>query len=112
MALNAHIAQRALKSPDFALDDPAQFSFVLGLVIFAEKLGYVSELPGDWKARVRPEWHPLFKLALDRFDALQSTGDVLQLGARPEGARGVIAQAQGEAQGEEPATARRAGRRE
>ena len=79
MALNAHIAQRALKSLDFALDDPAQFSFVLGLVIFAEKLGYVSELPGDWKARVKPEWHPLFKLALDRFDALQSTGDVLRL---------------------------------
>ena len=79
MALNAHIAQRALKSPGFSLNAPEQFSFVLGLVIFAEKLGYVSELPSDWKARVRPEWHPLFKLALDRFDALQSTGDVLRL---------------------------------
>ena len=79
MALNAHIAQRALKSPNFALDDASQFSFVLGLVIFAEKLGYVSELPVDWKARVRPEWLPLFKLALDRFDALSSTADVLRL---------------------------------
>ena len=79
MALNAHIAQRALKTPGFELNDPAQFSFVLGLVIFAEKLGYVSELPSDWITRVRPEWLPLFKLALDRFDALSSTADVLRL---------------------------------
>ena len=79
MALNAHIARRALNTQGFALDDPSQFSFVLGLVIFAEKLGYVSELPSDWITRVRPEWLPLFKLALDRFDALGSTKDVLQL---------------------------------
>jgi uncharacterized protein with von Willebrand factor type A (vWA) domain len=78
-ALNEHIAKRALMTPGFSLADPAQFSFVLGLVIFAEKLGYTSELPHDWKAHVRPEWFPLFKLALDRFDALNSTMDVLQL---------------------------------
>jgi uncharacterized protein YegL len=78
-ALNAHIARRALTTNGFSLNDPAQFSFVLGLVIFAEKLGYVSELPHDWKAHVRPEWFPLFKLALDRFDALASSQDVLQL---------------------------------
>lgn len=79
MALNAHIARRALNTPGFALDAPEQFSFVLGLVIFAEKLGYVSELPVDWRSRVRPEWSPLFKLALDRFDALGSTADVFKL---------------------------------
>ena len=79
MALNAHIARRALSTPHFRLDDPAQFSFVLGLVIFHEKLGYVSELPSDWITRVRPEWLPLFKLALDRFDTLSSTQDVLRL---------------------------------
>jgi uncharacterized protein YegL len=78
-ALNAHIARRAINTPQFTLDAPEQFSFVLGLVIFAEKLGYVSELPIDWRARVRPEWFPLFDLALARFDALTSTADVLQL---------------------------------
>ena len=78
-ALNAHIAKRAMTTPGFKLDDPRQFSFVLGLVIFAEKLGYVSALPADWRKAVRPEWLPLFKLALDRFDALASTLDVLKL---------------------------------
>lgn len=78
-ALNTHIARRALQTPGFRLDAPEQFSFVLGLVIFVEKLGYRCEFPADWRARVRPEWLPLFKLALDRFDALASTADVLQL---------------------------------
>jgi Mg-chelatase subunit ChlD len=78
-ALNAHIAQRALNTPGFTLDSPAQFSFVLGLVIFAEKLGYASQLPADWRAAVRPEWLPLFDLALARFDGLRSTADTLQL---------------------------------
>ena len=44
VALNDHIARRAMANVNFALDDPAQFSFVLNLVIFAEKLGYVSAL--------------------------------------------------------------------
>ena len=79
VALNAHIARRALASPGFALDNAAQFSFVLGLVIFHEKLAYPSELPNDWRSRVKPEWLPLFDLALSRFDALSSTADVLQL---------------------------------
>jgi len=79
VALNAHIAKRALSSTGYALDDASQFSFVLGLVIFAEKLAYPSELPVDWRARVKPEWLPLFDLALSRFDALASTWDTLQL---------------------------------
>ena len=78
-ALNAHIARRALSNPAFALDQAANFSFILGLVIFAEKLGYVSDLPADWRPRVKPEWLPLIDLALARFDALKSTDDVLVL---------------------------------
>ena len=78
-ALNAHIAKRALTTAGFTLDDPKQFSFVLNLVLFAEKHRYVSTLPTDWRARVRPEWLPMFDMALARFDALRSTGDVLQL---------------------------------
>ena len=79
VALNAHIARRALTSPGFALDSAPQFSFVLSLVIFHEKLAYPSELPNDWRTRVKPEWLPLFDLALARFDALASTMDVLIL---------------------------------
>jgi uncharacterized protein with von Willebrand factor type A (vWA) domain len=78
-ALNAHIAKRALTTQGFSLNAPEQFSFVLGLVIFAEKLGYASELPADWRARVRPEWHVLFDHALTKFDGLASTQDVLVL---------------------------------
>jgi hypothetical protein len=79
MALNAHIARRAMGTPGFTLDAPEQFSFVLGLVIFAEKLGYISELPANWRALVNPAWFPLFDLALARFDSLLSTWDTLQL---------------------------------
>jgi uncharacterized protein with von Willebrand factor type A (vWA) domain len=78
-ALNDHIVRRVMKDPNFRFDDPAQFSFVLNLVIFAEKLGYPSALPNDWRALVRPEWFPLFELALARFDALASTADCLTL---------------------------------
>jgi uncharacterized protein with von Willebrand factor type A (vWA) domain len=78
-ALNAHIAKRALATPGFSLNAPEQFSFVLGLVIFHEKLGYASELPADWRSRVRPEWHALFDHALTKFDGLRSTQDVLEL---------------------------------
>ena len=79
VALNDHIARRAMANVNFSFDDPAQFSFVLNLVIFAEKLGYVSALPKDWRRRIRPEWTPLFDHALARFDALKSTGDCLAL---------------------------------
>ena len=78
-ALNDHIAKRAMSSPGFALDDPKQFSFVLNLVIFHEKHKYVSPFPANWRALVRQEWLPMFDLALSRFDALQSTADVLRL---------------------------------
>jgi Mg-chelatase subunit ChlD len=78
-ALNDHIARRALGSPQFALDDPKQFSFVLNLVLFREKLGYVSPFPANWRALVRAEWLPMFDLALDRFESLRCTQDVLQL---------------------------------
>jgi len=78
-ALNAHIAKRAMTTPGFRLDAPEQFSFVLNLILFAEKLGYVSMLPVNWRAEVRPEWLPLFDLALARFDTLGSTQDALQL---------------------------------
>ena len=78
-ALNAHIVARAMKSPGFALNSPAQFSFVLGLVIFAEKHRYESLLPKDWRAHVKPDWLPLFDHALARFDQLQSTADSLAL---------------------------------
>jgi Mg-chelatase subunit ChlD len=79
VALNDHIARRAMANVDFSFEDPAQFSFVLNLVIFAEKLGYQSALPKDWRKRIRPEWAALFDLALARFDALKSTNDCLQL---------------------------------
>ena len=78
-ALNAHIIERALKAPSFRLDAPEQFSFVLNIVIFSEKLGYRSTFPADWRARVNPAWLPLFDHALARFDALSSTGDALAL---------------------------------
>lgn len=78
-ALNDYIARRAMASPDFRLDDPKQFSFVLGLVIFEAKLGYKSPFPADWRARVNPNWFPLFDLALAKFDGLNSTGDVVAL---------------------------------
>ena len=78
-ALNAHIVERALKAPGFAIDAPEQFSFVLNIVIFAEKLGYRSEFPSNWRAHVNPTWLPLFDHALARFDALRSTGDALAL---------------------------------
>ena len=78
-ALNAHIIERALKAPSFRLDAPEQFSFVLNIVIFAEKLGYRSTFPTDWRSQVNPAWLPLFDHALARFDALGSTGDALAL---------------------------------
>ena len=78
-ALNAHIVARAMNAPGFTLDAPEQFSFVLNMVIFAEKLGYHSTFPSDWRARVKPQWLPLFDHALARFDALGSTSDVLAL---------------------------------
>ena len=78
-ALNDHIIARALKAPGFAIDAPEQFSFVLNIVIFAEKLGYKSTFPSDWRAHVNPQWLPLFDHALTRFDALRSTSDVLAL---------------------------------
>jgi Mg-chelatase subunit ChlD len=78
-ALNAHIAQRALNAPGFELSDPAQFSFVLNLVIFREKLGYASTFPANWRGHVRREQLPLFDLALARFDTLASTQDCLTL---------------------------------
>jgi hypothetical protein len=78
-ALNAHIVARAMNAPGFTLDAPEQFSFVLNIVIFAEKLGYRSTFPADWRARVNPAWLPLFDHALTRFDALSSTGDALAL---------------------------------
>ena len=78
-ALNDHIIARALKAPGFAIDDERQFSFVLNIVIFSEKLGYRSTFPSDWRAHVNPSWLPLFDHALAHFDALHSTGDVLAL---------------------------------
>lgn len=78
-ALNDHIIARALKAPGFAIDAPEQFSFVLNIVIFSEKLGYRSTFPNDWRAHVNPQWLPLFDHALARFDALRSTADVLAL---------------------------------
>jgi uncharacterized protein with von Willebrand factor type A (vWA) domain len=78
-ALNAHIVARAVNAPNFRLDAPEQFSFVLNIVIFTEKLGYRSDFPSDWRARVNPAWAPLFDHALARFDALRSTGDALAL---------------------------------
>ena len=78
-ALNDHIIARALKAPGFTIDAPEQFSFVLNVVIFSEKLGYRSTFPSDWRAHVNPRWLPLFDHALARFDALRSTGDVLAL---------------------------------
>jgi Cobalamin biosynthesis protein CobT VWA domain len=78
-ALNDHITTRALGTKGFALDAPEQFSFVLNLVLFREKLGYRSTFPANWRARVNPAWLPLFDHALARFDALGSTGDALAL---------------------------------
>ena len=78
-ALNAHIVERAMKSPGFTLDAPEQFSFILNIVIFAEKLGYRSTFPSAWRTHVNPAWLPLFDHALARFDALRSTGDALAL---------------------------------
>ena len=78
-ALNDHIIARALKAPGFRIDAPEQFSFVLNIVIFSEKLGYRSTFPSDWRAHVNPSWLPLFDHALARFDALRSTADVLAL---------------------------------
>ena len=78
-ALNDHIATRALGTKGFTLDAPEQFSFVLNLVLFREKLGYRSTFPANWRALVNPAWLPLFDHALARFDALNSTGDALTL---------------------------------
>jgi cobalamin biosynthesis protein CobT len=78
-ALNDHIATRALGTKGFTLDAPEQFSFVLNLVLFREKLGYRSAFPANWRALVNPAWLPLFDHALARFDALGSTGDALAL---------------------------------
>ena len=78
-ALNGHIVARALDAKGFTLDAPEQFSFVLNVVIFAEKLGYRSTFPSDWRSRVKPQWLPLFDHALTRFDALRSTDDALAL---------------------------------
>jgi uncharacterized protein YegL len=78
-ALNAHIVARAMSAPGFTLDASEQFSFVLNVIIFTEKLGYRSTFPADWRSRVKPEWLPLFDHALARFDALGSTADALAL---------------------------------
>jgi outer membrane biosynthesis protein TonB len=78
-ALNDHITTRALETKGFTLDAPEQFSFVLNLVLFREKLGYRSTFPANWRALVNPSWLPLFDHALARFDALGSTGDALAL---------------------------------
>jgi Cobalamin biosynthesis protein CobT VWA domain len=78
-ALNAYIVARAFKAPHFKMNDAKQFAFVLNMVIFAEKLGYQSDLPIDWRAHVDQAFIPLFDHALAQFDGLQSTHDVLQL---------------------------------
>ena len=78
--LNDHIAARAMRGATFDLDDSAQFSFILNLAIFMEKLGYqTAHFPRDWRAHIRPEWLPLFDHALARFNTLQTTGDALTL---------------------------------
>lgn len=40
-ALNEHIIARALKAPEFRIDDAAQFSFVLNIVIFSKSWAIV-----------------------------------------------------------------------
>jgi Mg-chelatase subunit ChlD len=78
-ALNAHIVARAYKNPKFDIGDPNQFAFVLGVVIFVEKLGYDCAFPRNWRKHIPAERLPLFDLALSRFDALASTADSLTL---------------------------------
>jgi hypothetical protein len=77
--LNAHIYQRAAEKPAFNLADENQFAFILTLVLFSEKLGYVSAFPGDWRKRVAKHLIPVFEHALARFPSLASTEDALQL---------------------------------
>ena len=99
MALNAHIARRALNTPHFRLDDPAQFSFILGLrdirreawlcQRIAERLDYARA--ARMAAAVQAGARPVRRVVIDAGRA--------SIGARPQGARRVAAEAQAQAQG-------------
>ena len=97
MALNDHIVRRAMANVLFRFDDPAQFSFVLNLVLFAEKLSYVSALPLDWKVNPRsPRVVALVRVSARAFRRSGLDARLLATGARSESARSGVAKGENE----------------